>query len=97
MSDHHNGLYMVPEHMRYAIVQWIEHAEPRPAAMGQFLRALLSNDLMGAFGHADYQNGRAMREWATYLYNFAPSPCFGSPEKVQAWYDAHHLAPETTP
>lgn len=95
MSDHHEGLHMVPEHMRASIVRWIEHAEPRPDLMGSFLRALLSNDLMAAFNYADEENTLAMRGWALFLYNDAPSQCFGSPERVQAWYDAHHLAPDT--
>jgi hypothetical protein len=90
MSDHFEGLHLVPPHMHDAVVMWIERGEPRPDLMGSFFRALLSNDLMEAFGHADAENARAMQGWAMFLYNYAPAPCFGSPEKVAAWYARFH-------
>jgi len=40
---------------------------------GGFLTALLSNDLMGAFGAADQTNINCMYKWATWLYNEMPS------------------------
>lgn len=81
MERYEEKLSLLPEHMRDGIVAWIETARPT----GSFLRALLSNDLMGAFGAADDKNQTAMRQWVIYLYNYAPSECFGSPEKVRAW------------
>jgi hypothetical protein len=66
--------------------------------MGGFFRALLSNDLMEAFTHADAENSLGMRGWAVFLYNYAPAPCFGSPEKVAVWYAAFHpVSEETSP
>ena len=76
-----DNLRMLPSHMHYAIKAWIERGE-HP---GGFLTALLSNDLMDAFGRADEDNTAAMRNWVVYLYNYAPSGCFGSPEKFKAW------------
>jgi hypothetical protein len=52
---------------------------------GSFLVALLSNDLMGAFTKADDANSRMMRDWVMFLYNDAPSSCFGSPEAYKEW------------
>lgn len=91
MSDYREGLYLLPEHMRSSIRQWIEAPLP-PELLGDFLGAVLSNDLIGAFGFADYINKASMQEWATFLYNYAPSQCHGSPGALQAWYDAHQAA-----
>ena len=52
---------------------------------GGFLFALLSNNLGQAFCRADSDNTKAMKEWVMFLYNQAPSDCWGSKEKVQAW------------
>jgi hypothetical protein len=49
------------------------------------MRAVLENNLVEAFGRADETNAARMRDWATWLFNEAPSTCWGSPEKVQAW------------
>ena len=87
MSDYRNGLWRIPEHMHEAITEWIETARIEPRLMGSFLRAVLTNDLMGAFGHADEENAASMRAWVMFLYNDAPQPCFGSIEKLQAWHE----------
>jgi hypothetical protein len=52
---------------------------------GDFLRAVLSNNLIESFAHADDENARAMHEITKYIYNMMPSRCWGSPEKVKAW------------
>lgn len=81
------GLHLVPGHMHNSIVLWIERGFPHPARMGSFLRAVLCNDLMGAFAYADQKNRFAMSAWATFLYNFAPGGSYGSPEKVRQWHE----------
>jgi hypothetical protein len=53
--------------------------------VGNFLFALLSNDLKEAVGRADDTNVRLLREYVIYLYNEIPAACWGSPEKVDAW------------
>jgi hypothetical protein len=52
---------------------------------GDFLRAVLSNDLMGAVGRADDDNLRALPAIASYIYNELPGNCHGSREIVSAW------------
>jgi len=54
---------------------------------GGFLRACLENDFMEAVGRADDDNIRVLCKICSYIYNEIPSPCHGSPEKVQAWLD----------
>jgi hypothetical protein len=58
---------------------------------GDFLIALLSNDLLEAFRRADDNNTAAMRDWAAFLHNQLPRGCQGSREDVQAWCKAGGL------
>lgn len=57
--------------------------ERRPT--GHFVTALLSNNLLETVNRADDENILAVRALVTWLYNDAPGPCWGSPEKVKAW------------
>lgn len=52
-----------------------------------FLLALVQNDFMGAMTVADDTNKRNIYGWAVALYNYAPSECFRSPEKVGRWIE----------
>lgn len=52
---------------------------------GGFLKAVLENDLVQAFGRADDINKYRIGEIIEYIYNELPSLCWGSPEKVQNW------------
>jgi len=52
---------------------------------GSFLRAVLENDLMEAFGRADEDNLRDIHEILSHVYNNIPASCHGSPEIVNNW------------
>lgn len=71
----------LPEHMRGGMRRYIENGIPP----GSFQRAVLSNDLMGAYRKGDDINTAAMRDYAMFLYNDAPSGCYGSPAHVVDW------------
>jgi hypothetical protein len=58
---------------------------------GDFLTALLSNDLVEAFRRADDNNTAAMRSWALFVYSDLPRGCWGSREIVQTWCKYHGL------
>lgn len=75
-----------PANCRETLKLHIEHGIP----MGSFLTCFLSNDLMGALGRADDINIRQFKEIGMFLYNDAPSGCYGSPEKVRTWAQARH-------
>lgn len=60
--------------------------------VGDFVRAVLENDLRGAVCHADEQNLRDLAEIVKHVYNNIPSGCWGSPEKVSAWLEDHAIA-----
>ena len=64
-----------------ALDRYAQHRQP----VGDFLRAVLENNLQSAVGHADDDNLRNLPAFVGYLYNEMPAPCWGSPEKVKAW------------
>jgi hypothetical protein len=105
MSDYRAGLPLLPEHMRGSVVRWIEEGHPDPTRMGSFERAVLSNDLVGAFVRADLPNTVAMRRWASFLHDHAPIGSWGSLEQLWAWHrrfhpeavEEHPIAEESTP
>ena len=52
---------------------------------GQFLRAVLENDLMEAVGRADSDSTQDLFEICSYICNKMPHSCHGSPEIVAKW------------
>ncbi len=86
------GLHQIPRHMHEPMIRWINYGEPAPDAMGSFLRAVLTNDLQGAFDCADDENLAAIRGWITFLYNDAPGPCHGTKERLVEWHERGGLA-----
>ena len=54
---------------------------------GGFLRAVLANDLMGAFGAADIHNRARMFEIVQHVYSEIPRWCHGSYEIVDKWLE----------
>lgn len=77
----------LPEHMRDAMLRWIEHG----ISPGSFLRAVLVNDLVSSIHYADNINISRIPDYGRYLYNHAPSRCWGSPAKVAAWEEHRGL------
>jgi hypothetical protein len=59
--------------------------------VGGFLEAVLSNDLMNAFGRADEGNCRLMFEYAKYVYNKMPMGCHGSRKIYNSWCESGGL------
>lgn len=78
------GLH-VPEDTLAALNRYIAEGMPT----GGFLEAVITNDLHGSIARADPGNMTALPAIVSYLYNEAPAPCWGSPEKVAAWIESH--------
>jgi hypothetical protein len=78
----------LPEAMREHARDYVE----RHLEVGNFLTAVLCNDLVNAFGYADRENLAAMHDWVLWVWNDIPSACWGSPEKVRAWTEWHPAA-----
>jgi len=80
---------MIEERFKEAIDAYVKDGRP----MGGFVTAVLENNLMLAIGKADEDAYHNLREIVKYLYNDAPSSCWGSPEKVKAWYAKKNVVP----
>lgn len=72
---------VVPAGLHDGLIEYI--ATRRPT--GQFLRAVLSNDLKEACGRIDVENRPFLYQIVFFLYNYAPGDCWGSPANVDAW------------
>lgn len=73
--------YGIPEHMHHAAADYIL----RGIHPGHFLSAVISNDLAEAVARADAENQRRLVQWVKWLYNEAPSTCWGSPDRLRQW------------
>ena len=71
----------VPSHNHGGLQRYIENG----IVPGDFLTAVLENNLMRALGRADEINRYRLFEIASFLYNVAPSQCYGSPHAVKEW------------
>lgn len=91
MTDHKEKIRMLPAHMRESVLDYIETGAP----VGGFLTALLSNDLRGTFERADEQNRAAVFVYLSFLYNHAPSQCWGSPQRLRDWQERGGLKGKT--
>lgn len=81
MAEWQAHLNMIPEHCRAGIEHWIAEG----IVPGSFLRAVLSNNLKETYMCADHINEQYIRNYVSYLYQYAPSECWGSIEKMRLW------------
>lgn len=76
----YRGIEM-PEITADAIKAYIvDHRKPH-----EFLRSVLSNNLLRAVTNADDEETAALPAIVIYIYNEVPSGAWGTPEKVEAW------------
>ena len=80
------GIY-VPQHTRQPLVDYIVRGAPK----GHFLTAVLSNDLKMAVMKADELNREALHAIVGWIYEWAPSDCWGSKKKYEAWVESGGL------
>jgi len=73
--------YGLPEYMAGGMFRYLAHH----IGPGRFMQAVLSNDLCGAVGGADTNNGARLKEWVQFCYQELPTNCWGSHEAVQDW------------
>ena len=85
----------LPEHIRGATQRYIE----RGILPGDFLQAVICNDLKESFARADEENIAKMFDIVSFFYNEVPRLCWGSKERMKTWMankeaeelDAHSL------
>lgn len=78
----------LPEQNRAGAKLWIEQG----VLPGDFLRAVISNQLKESFMYADSENINRMFDVVSFWYNEAPSECWGSLDKVAKWFSHSGLA-----
>jgi len=71
----------IPENVKASLDRYVMNGIPT----GDFLRAVLSNDLFEAVGRADMDNQHNLVSICQYIYNYCPSTCHGSLKKVDEW------------
>ena len=86
------GIRIRPD-MLESLNAYIDHGRP----VGDFLTAVLSNDLKEACGRADEDNLAALPAFVGYLYNEAPIMCWGSHERMKAWLKSKREEQEGLP
>ena len=74
---------LIPDYMRGGLQRYFEQGIPP----GDFLMAVLENNLQEAFLRADDTNKNIIGDYVRWLYWEAPGNSWGSPEKVQAWIE----------
>ena len=72
----HLPTYMLAPTTRYVV----DHLPP-----GDFLTAIICNDLRGALTRADSTNRTVLSEWVCLFTYSTPAICWGSRENFQAW------------
>lgn len=75
----------LPAHLLAGLLAYAGFDGSPRTPTGDFLRAVLSNNLMRAYMHADEVSTAAMRDIVTFVYNRLPSESWGSPERYAAW------------
>ena len=73
--------YGIPDYMHGALIRFYENGIPP----GDFLTAVINNDLRETFGRADNTNTYCIRSYIIWLYNEAPSGSWGYPNAVEDW------------
>ena len=71
----------LPKHMQSGAQLYIE----KGSMPGDFLTAVLENDLTGAFHRADRINKEVIQTWVEWLHWEIPSVAWGSPKLVRQW------------
>ena len=74
----------LPPHLQGGVQRYIEQGVPP----GDFLTAVITNDLFLATSHADSTSLAALRDIVRFFYNESPSRCWGTPEKMKTWIKA---------
>ena len=73
----------VPRHIHNAVVGYVVDG----SSVGDFLQAVINNDLSKAVGHADTENTLNLPAVVSWFYNEAPSDCWGRTGAYRYWRD----------
>ena len=71
----------LPEHIRAGVQRYVE----RGIIPGDFLQAVICNNLKESFERADDINQNRMFDIVKFFYNEVPGSCWGSKERMMKW------------
>lgn len=71
----------IPKYLRANVAGYICNGDE----LGGFLAAVFENNLVEAAARADEFNTMCLRNYAQFLFSYAPRGCWGSPEIVSKW------------
>lgn len=80
--------FYIPERMQESVDRWVEYG----ILPGNFLRAIIENNLKDAVAYADDENIKNIPAFVSFFYNMAPAECWGSREKMMKWHEKMHAA-----
>ncbi len=72
---------LIPMHCRESLEKYILYGVP----VGDFLAAVICNDLRGAVSRADENNLPRLKDYIVFLYQYAPAKCWGDSDRHIAW------------
>ena len=75
------SVFYIPEHMRHGLIDYVDNGAPA----GDFLTAIICNDLKKAVMYADEINLQNIPAYVNYFYNYAPLDCWGSKSAMDKW------------
>lgn len=76
----------LPMYMKEGVENWVFHGIP----CGDFLHAVMTNDLKLTVFRADENNLAKTHEWVQFITWNLPSGCQGSIAKVNDWIKRHN-------
>ena len=76
----------IPEYMQGGIIRYYENGIPP----GDFLSAVINNDLQETFGRADDVNRQCIRCYVMWFYNHAPAGTWGYQGAVAKYLQKFH-------
>ena len=75
--------YRIPERMRPGILRYIN----KGVIPGDFLQAIITNNLREAFARADDENRHIIGNYVKLFYCHAPAGCWGSVDAMRYWQE----------
>ena len=78
----------IPERMMPSIDMYVD----KGVIPGDFLQAIICNNLKDAFLLADDENFENIGAYASYFYNKVPAVAWGSRDRMIAWAEHHGLS-----
>ena len=73
----------LPRHLQGCVKRYIEKGIPP----GDFLTAVITNNLRLAIGHADPTSLAALPEIVRFFHNEPPGGCWGTSEEMKLWME----------